>query len=205
MGYKEALGSFYSNHKGWLNYVLVAVVMLGAGYGMGRYVQPEKVLITEKVKEVVKEVVVEKIKTEIQVVKVYIKDTSQKVNKTVVEEKRPDGSSTTTTKEEVVTETKEKENTDSKEVKYVDRIVEKEVIKEVEKLKLVESKKLDWRVAAGAGVAIPYFLGQGSPGVPGLNGAVINAEVDRRIVGPFWIGVHGNTQGVVGLNLSGVF
>jgi len=192
-----------ANKAVWMS--LGGILLLATGYGMGRYVQPEKVLVTEKIKEVEKLVVVEKIKTEVQIVKVYLENKNEKVHRVVTEEKKLDGTETKTTTEDIGTETVIRENTNSTEIKYVDRVVEKIVEKEVERLKLVESKKLDWRVAAGAGVAIPYFLGQGSPGVPGLGGAVINAEVDRRIVSNFWLGIHGNSQGVVGLNLSGLF
>lgn len=184
--------------------VLVAVVLFGGGFVTGRWAAPPQTVVTEKVKEVVKDRIVEKVKTEVQVVKVYLENKNEKIHRVVAEERRPDGTEIKTTTESIGIETVVHENTNSTEIKYVDKIVEKFIDRIVEKEKLT-LKQPDWHVAAGVGVAIPYFLGQGSPGVPGLSGAVINAEVGRRVVGPFWIGIHGNTQGVVGLNLSGVF
>jgi hypothetical protein len=116
--------------------------------------------------------------------------------------KAPDGTTTTKTTDDTDTNTgtNETTNTDSTvtrtETKYVDRIVEREK-------KVLQQP--DWRAYVGAGVAIPTFLGQQQIGVPGLQGFVIQAGVDRRIIGPFWMGLFGNTQGTLGLNLSAVW
>jgi len=188
----------------WVWVTLLVVGMFGGGYATGRYLAPPNTIVTEKIKEVEKVVLVEKLKTEVQVVKVYIKDQTEKIHRVVVEGIDPPGCKSKTTTEDINIDSVVRENTNSTEIKYVDRVVEKYIDRIVEKEKQV-LKTADWRVAGGVGVSIPYFLGQASPGVPGLNGAVIQLELDRRVIGPFYLGLFGNTQGVVGLNLSGIF
>ncbi len=191
--------------------VLAAVVGVGlfvAGYSTGRYALPAKVVITEKVHEVIveKQVVVIQTKTEIQVVKVHDAQVDQKVHRVVAETTNKDGSTTKTTTEDINIDSvvHDHDQTNSTEIKYVDRIVEKWQDKIVEKVTTKLSQP-DWSVYAGAGVSIPHYLGAGDIGVPGLQGFVIQAGVDRRILGPFWMGLFGNTQGVVGLNLRFTF
>lgn len=199
-----AAKDFVENHRHWIYLVLAAILLAGGGFAVGRYLTPPATITTEKVHEVTKDVVVTK--TEIQIQKVYIHDSEkqEKIHRVVAETTATDGSKTKTTTEDIGVDTVVHDNTHDTEVKYVDRVVEKYVDRIVEK-KTQVLKTNDWRIAAGAGIAIPYFLGQGSPGIPGLQGAVINVEADRRIIGPFWMGLQGNSQGVVGLNLSAVF
>jgi hypothetical protein len=49
---------------------------------------------------------------------------------------------------------------------------------------------------------VPHFLGQGDVGMPGMQGAVVTAGADRRVVGPLWLGAWGTSQGAVGLDLA---
>lgn len=184
--------------------LVAALVLLGGGYALGRYASPTKVVVTEKVREVVKEVVVEKVKTEVQVVKVYVKSEAKKVHK--VTEEKPDGTKITTEDENVDSVVKENTDTHSVEVKFVDRIVEKLV--EKEKLVLKETRVPDWRVGAGVGISIPAFLGGPQIGVPGMEGSVVSLDLARRLFGrerSMWLGVMGSTQGTLGLTLSGEF
>lgn len=184
-------------NKSWLWLILVALALFGGGIAVGRFTLPAKVVITEKVKEVVVEKVVEKVKveTEVKVVKVYLKNEAQKIHRTV--EEKPDGTKVTT--EDINIDSVVKENTDthSTEIKFVDRVVEKWQEKIVEKTKTVLNQP-NWSVFAGAGVNIPCMLGTPQPGVPGMACAVVQAGAERRVVGPFWLGVNGSTQGDVG-------
>lgn len=198
----ENLKSFFSNR--WVVIGIVAVVVFGGGYATGRYLAPPQTIVTEKIHEVEKQVVVEKVKTEIKVVTVHDAQTAEKVHRVVVETAKPDGEKTTTTTEDINTDTVVHDNTNSVQIQYVDRVVEKWSEKIIEKEKRV-LKAADWRVAAGVGVAIPTFLGETQIGIPGLKGFVVQVEADRRIIGPFYLGLWGNTQGSAGLNLSAVF
>jgi hypothetical protein len=196
---QRASGFIKSQGTGTL--VVIGLLLAGGGYAAGRFSAPEKLLVTEKEVEKIVEKVVYQDKIVEKIVYVQAKKEKTREETTVV--KSPDGTETTKTTRETSTDTDTKVDTDKTQetIVYRDRIVEKEV----EKIKLVESKKPNWRVGAGAGVAIPYFLGQGSPGVPGLSGVVIDVGLDRRIVGPFFLRLHANTQGVLGLGLSGIF
>lgn len=192
---------FFLNNWRWFAVVGGGFFLLFFGYGMGRYVQPAKVVVTEKVKEVVQErvVVQEKVKIE----KVVVRDERQKIHREITEEKRPDGVEIKKTSEDINVDTVVHEN--EVQVKFVDRWQDRIVEKIVEKEKLVIAKKPDWRVGAGVGLSVPYFLGQSEIGVPGMKGSVVEAHVGRRILGPVFINLRGNTQGTVTLGVEGEF
>ena len=200
-----ATGQFVNNHKKWFLIVLAVLLLFGGGYATGRWAQPPNVVTVEKEHVVVQEKIVTQ--TQVQVKTVYIHDKQQekKTHTTITVVIKPDGTKTTTSTEDDDTNTnthdgtntEASKNTEQTQTKYVDRVIEKTVT--------ITTPKPQWRVAAGVGLAIPYFIGQGSPGVPGLSGAVINVELDRRIIGPFFMGLQANSQGVLGLNLSGIF
>lgn len=185
-------------------YVVAVVLIFGAGTATGHWVTPPRTVVTEKVKEVEKQVVVVQTKTEIKTVYVHDKTQAEKVHRVVAETTNKDGTSTKTTTEDINVDTvvHDNTNTNTETVKYVDRIIEKQVEKFTEK-KVLNAP--DWRVAAGVGIAIPTFLGHEQVGIPGLQGAVIQVELDRRIIGPFFLGAWANSQGTLGLNISGVF
>lgn len=184
----------------WARLALGGASLLAAGYLIGRYAQPEKVLVTEKVVTVEKQVVVEKEKLKVE--RVLVENTQKRTHTEEHEVKHPDG-----------TEERNKtvdENVDTvvhdKDVVYVDRdvvrVVEKENI--VEKMKLVENARPGWIVGVNAGVSAPYYLsGGGRTGLTQeLSGLVLGAEASRRILGPFYVGLWGNTQGTFGLGVK---
>lgn len=195
----EFFKKVFSNR--WVQLVLVAIFLFAAGYGTGRFAQPAKVVEKEKIVEKVVDKIVYQDRVVEKIVYVQVKQVDRKT-KTVVE-KRPDGSSTTTTE----TDTKSKTDTEASAEKVKEVIVYRDRVetKVVEKEKLVEAKKIDWLVHAGVGLSVPTFLGKQQYGIPGLRGAVIEAGIDRRVVGPFYLGVFGDSQGTVGLKLTGAF
>lgn len=205
LGVPDNVKNFYGENKSKLWMVLGALLIFGLGYGSGRYVQPEKIVEREKIKEVEKEVIVEKIVTKIEIQKVYVEKKNEKVHRVVTETENKDGSKTKTTTEDSDTNTDVDSKESTTQVKYVDRIVEKVVEKIVEKEKIVTGKKPNWHIGANVGLAIPRFLGQGEYGIPGLEGAVIGVTASRRIIGPVFLDLHGNSQGTVGLGLTGEF
>lgn len=195
----DSIKNFFKNR--WVQLVAVALFLFAAGYGAGRFGQPARVVEKEKVVEklvdkiVYQDRVVEKI--------VYVKVEAKHRRTETRTETKPDGTKVETKVTDTKTDTKvdtEKNKTEEK-VVYRDRVVEKIVEKE----KVVEAKKIDWLVHAGVGLSIPTFLGKPQFGIPGLKGAVIEAGIDRRVIGPFFLGVFGDSQGTVGLRLTGAF
>lgn len=184
-----------------LLYVVGAIALFCGGVATGRFGTPAKVV--EKI--VYQDKVVEKVvyQDKIVIQKVYVekKATKKRTETTTTEKPNGEKETKTVTEEQEDTDTKTDEKSTQEKIVYVDRVIQKLV----EKTKLVEAKKLDWHISAGIGYAIPTVLGQQQIGTPGLQGVVVNAEIDRRIVGPFYIGLWGNTQGTVGLSLSGSF
>ncbi len=186
----------------WVQLGTVGLLLLGLGYSFGRYAQPAKVIEKEKiVTQVVTKVeyqdrIVEKI--------VQVKEKEQARHTETTTTKKPDGTETTTTVTDTKTDTKTDTNTDKSEEKivYKDRVV----TQVVEKEKIVEGAKPSWRLGADVGLSIPStFLGDPQIGVPGLRGAVVGIGAERRIFGPLWFALRGNTQGTVSIGLAGEF
>jgi hypothetical protein len=196
--------AFFADNKHLWILVVIAVALFGGGLAVGRFTLSPSVVVTEKIHEVTKTQVVTQVKTEVQVVKVHDAQTQQKIHRTVVEGIDPPGCRSKTTVEDINVDSVVHDNVHDTQVQYVDRTVEKWQDRIVEKT-VTKLSQPDWSVFAGVGVDVPYFLGQGARGIPGLQGFVIQAGIDRRILGPFWLGVFGNTTGTAGLNLRVVW
>lgn len=198
---EDGAKGFWNKNRNAIIVGIVALLLFPAGYLTGKFANPTKVVE----KTVIQEKLVDKIVYQDKIVEkiVYVQAKKEKTHTETITVQAPDGTKTTKTSEDTSTDTDTKVDQDKKEevVKTEVKIVEKVV----EKLKIVESARPGWRISAGAGVAIPVFLGHEQMGVPGLQGAVINAEVSRRVVGPFWAGLHANTMGVFGLSVGGEF
>lgn len=75
----------------YLKYCLIGLLILGVGYGAGKYSNPAKVVTKTEYKEVIREV---EVKKEQKNVVVYTKKTTQK-DGTVIEESKSEDKSTT--------------------------------------------------------------------------------------------------------------
>jgi len=135
--------------------IISALLLLGVGYGVGRYLQPAEVKI--EIKEVIKEVEVE----------------NRNVVTIIREIERPDG-------------------TREIETRIVDKTtIEKDRTASRSEVKTVRALKPQWKV--GAMVGQSDFL---------RGGTIYGAQVERRILGPFFLGVWGNTNKSAGLSIS---
>lgn len=185
--------AYLGEHKGKIMWVLAALLLLLAGYGAGRYAQPAKVVEKERVVTKVQEKIV--YQDRVQEQKQVEQQVHVRKHKVTVTTKKPDGEQTTTTTED--TSNDASKDTQDVRVEYRDRVVEKVIQQTVTKEK-VTTRQPRWSVHAGLGVSIPHYLGQPTIGVPGLQGWVVQAGADVRVVGPFWLGAWGNTQGTLG-------
>lgn len=191
--------------------VAATVAIFGVGAAFGRFTVAEKVVEREVVKtvEVEKQVVVERVdEKQLEVLSLQIKDTLNQLSqlkKRVRREKRsvqhPDGRIETVETVDInvdrtvqTTEVKEVEKRVVVEVeKIVDRIVEveKEKVVEVEKEKIVEASKPSWRAGALLGTTLSVRP-QLTP--PYIDPLLVGGHVERRIVGPVFIGGWGITD-----------
>lgn len=195
----------YQQHKSWLKPTLIVVAVFLLGLGTGKYLTPSKIVYQDKIQVVEKQVVVEKVKTEVQVQKVYVENKNEKVHRTITETKKPDGTTETVTNEDVNTDTTTKDTTNTNKTETDDKTVEKDTDKKEDKSKLVVNAKPSWRIGADVGVNIPYYLGKSEVGVPNMKGTVVGLRVDRRILGPVFMDIWGNTQGSLGVGVSAEF
>lgn len=187
--------------KNWILLSIVAAIIIGV-YATARYLQPARVV--EKTKEVVKVEYKEKIeyrdKVKIQKVTEVQKANDKHTETTTI--KKPDGTETTHTIVNETSHTEAKTNETKVEVKYVDRVVEKQIEKVIEKEKIIEAKKNDWMVGVQVGYDIYGALDDTPQLIPQMNRVSIGVDIERRIVGPFYLGVWGNTAGNAGLSVN---
>lgn len=182
---------------------VVAIVLFVAGVAAGWYAKPDVVKTEVKVQvvEVMKEVVVVQEKVRVEVVRVKDTQVVERWRREKTETQSPDGTVTKNEVEEKNIETVVKEKENTVEVKVVQ--VEKEVVVEREKIieKRVDVALAQWHLGVMGG-ATPQFLP-----TPGLNSWSLGGHVERRIVGPLFLGVWGmgsNTGlGTVGISVAG--
>jgi len=189
----------------------LALVLVGGGYAAGRYAAPEKVVVTEKIKEVEKVVVVKEVETDKVIAAIQNISQQKNVKTKKVTVKTPDGTVTTTTetedktKTDSQTKTTEEEHKKETETKVVEKIVEKEVTK------LVERSRPNWRLHIDTGTDLAAALGR-TPAytlLPSdsdlLKYMVVGIGVEHRFLGPLSAGVWANSRGMGGLSLSAEF
>jgi hypothetical protein len=196
----------FFQQRPWLAKASVVLGALGIGFVSGRWVAPAKLVVQEKIRvvETQKVVVQEKVRTDVKIVKVVDSEVLKKLHREITEMKRPDGTQEKKTVEDLNVDSVVHSRDTEVKVVTVDKVVEKQVERVVQK-ETMTLRPADWRATAGVGVSIPYYMGQGEVGAPGLKGTVVQLELARRVVGPFSVGVMGSTQGTIGLTLSGVW
>lgn len=171
------------NKKLLVAIAVTAVVSIVGGAGLGWALKPDVVRVEEKVKvvEVVQEKVVIQEQVRVEVVKVRDTQIVERYRKT--EDITPDGAIHRTEERNIEAVVKEKENT--VEVKVVE--VEKQVVVEklVDRVVKIDPVLAQWSVGASGGV---QFLATTFPEPTPLFGA----GVERRIAGPFWLGLEGH-------------
>jgi hypothetical protein len=153
--------------------VLIALLVLGVGVAIGKFATPSKVVEKEVIKYVDK--IVEK--------KVYVKDTTKKNNKVTVRFVKilPDGTKTIETKtyDNSVIEITQNGTIDTNKETTLDKSTEK----------VVEYKKNDWMVSLGVKTDLGFVPAYG-------------ITVDRRIIGPFYLGAFAFTDQSFGLKVG---
>jgi hypothetical protein len=174
---------------------LGSVSLLAIGYGAGRYTTPEKVVETEKLKvvEVEKQVVVVQKEVEVKIVRV-VEEKKDRVTTTTTETGK-DGTSKTTIIEKEKTDTHVAEGSAStgKESSSSTTEKAKEVVKEV--VKVVENLP-EWNFGAGVGLELNTSILSGKLTPYGI------FSVEKRIIGSFYGGAWGTTNGALGLGVS---
>lgn len=192
----EALQSLWTNHrKGILIAAAITAVAL-IGYAFGRWAQPAKVVTVEHTTEVTVDTESTKLREELKLTQDKLTELQKHVHTEETETKTPDGKvvktrTTDSTTVKVVHDTV---------VKYVDRDVVHETVKyvdrEVLKEKTVEAKKPDWLVSPMIGVDLANLkIAQGLTTGP----FVFGASVQRRVLGPIYVGPFGLSNGTVGV------
>jgi hypothetical protein len=159
--------------------IIVIAIATVVGYGFGRFTTPEKVVTKVETVEVIKEVIKEvKIKDEKK------KETVKRKTKTVIKE-YPDGRKITeiyeVTEDTIFVETQE----------IVDLRKQIEDLKKQNESKIIISQKPQWKFQGLAGVEITR------PTKP-----IYGLGVERRIIGPIFMGVYGKSNSEAGVSLS---
>lgn len=191
-----------------MNKKIVALVVAGlalfvVGYGTGRYAAPDKVVVTEKVREVKTEKTTESVDTAKILNILQAMNTQKDVKVVRVVEKAKDGSVkvTTTTEDKSKIEAKTEAQEKSKTVEV--RTVEKLVYRDRETTKTIERNRPSWSLAIQPGFAFGTALGLGDQPynlIP-IRHVVANVSIERRLIGPLSVGAWANTHLDGGLSL----
>jgi hypothetical protein len=172
------------------------ILFFAAGGLFGRFVLPERVV--EKEKEVKVQVESEEAKEKIRELTAEVEHYRSNVHREETEVTHPDGTIERKKTETIVVEkTKEVEV-----IKLVDREVKVEVVKYVEreKEKTVETAKPQWRVGLLVGTDLTKLSVQ--PTAPWINPLLVGGHVERRIIGPVFVGVWGLSSGAGGISVA---
>lgn len=181
--------------------ILVALI----GYGTGRMSAPVKTVVEERIKveQVEKQVVVEKVKTDLQVV--YVQTGQKNTHTETMTEKRPDGTVITKVIENTQTKTEVKTDTNLNKVSDMIKINEKTVAIDQSKVVTTVRDSHNWSVSVQPGIDFAGLAGKSTYNA--LDGLaikhfVVGASVERRLIGPMFGGVWGNTQGTGGVSIK---
>lgn len=168
--------------KGVLKVVGACLVFAVLGFLVGRYSAPQKVIERESVKIQKVETQVVAVQEKVRVEKVYVSDTKQSIHREEHTTEHPNGLKETFKSEDINTEKVVKQH----DIQYVDRdvvkYVENKVVEQKLVEKIVESSKPQWHASVLAGT--PLSL---SPSL------TVGASVQRRMVGPFYLGAWAHT------------
>jgi hypothetical protein len=171
----------------WVIAVALVWVALIGGFSAGRFSTPEQMFTSTVDHVTYKDRVVEKVVHDVVVretaaiTKVLYRDVVTKPDGTVVDRS--------------IESTKAETKADTKAVTTVDRVE----VREVEKLVTVEKTvtlRPDWRVSAGVGASLV------APAVSIYGPLVIQAQVDRRLVGGLSVGLWVSSVGAAGVSIG---
>lgn len=162
-----------------INITLGLALCLGLSFAAGRYTSPTKVETREVVRVETKTVEVERKRAKVR---------TEKVTET-----KPDGSQKVV---EVITD-------DS----VTDRSKDTYEKKQVERVTITETKRANWQVSVLGTINHRRILTFGQPisQMYGLGVIGVGAHVQRRVLGPIYLGGYANTNGDLGVSLGASF
>jgi hypothetical protein len=180
-----------TNIKKYFIYALIVIVLLAVGYAFGRFTTPNKV-VTQTVTKIQTQTVVQ-FKDRIVTKVVYVKAKQTALAKDIVTTttKKKNGEVTTVTHEheQYDTSTQIAKNTDitKTDVNKVNTTTDTQTIS----TKVIENSKPDWQLHVLGGIDLTHSFNP-----------IFGGEVDRRILGPIFVGAWGLSNGSAGLSLS---
>lgn len=161
-----------------IKYLAIGAILLVSSFMAGRYTTPTKTVVKVEEKIVEKEVV--------KYVEVQAKSEKKDVETVVIETILPDGT--------IKRETKIVDKTITDEKKKIDLDKQKEQTKISKREEITENSKSDWMVSVMVS-AKENDLSRQNFGV----------HIQRRIIGPFYLGVYGEENKGLGLSIGGTF
>jgi hypothetical protein len=190
--------------KSVLKTSLPTLVLAAGAFIAGRYSVPVRVEEKVRVEKVEVEKQVVAFQEKVRVEKVYMADTKQAIHREEHETIHPGGLTERVKTEDINTEKVVKENA----IQYVDRevlkLVEHTTVQERVVEKVVDRRLAQWKVSilAGANFGNLNAAALATPFPKSLLGNpwVIGAHVERRIAGPFFLGLWGTTNKDAGVS-----
>jgi hypothetical protein len=198
--------------KKYLVYAGVVLALLATAFVIGRYTAPAKIVEKVEVREVEKQVVVEKVdEKKLEELTLQVQQTLHQLSqlkKSIHKERTKVTHADGRTEEKEVVDVNVSRTVESVQVQEVEKQVvvvqekavevEKQVVVEkvVEKEKIVTAEKPQWKVGPMVGVNLKELnVGQSLTTGPLSYGA----HVERRIAGPVFVGAWGLSSGQAGV------
>ena len=189
--------------------VAIVIALVIGGYGFGRYAQPAKVVVTEKIVTVEHQVVVTQTvtKTEVQIVKVH--DVQKDVHKVAVTEVKSDGTKVVTVTTDDKSKTETDINANANTSTQHNTVATLDVTKDQEKTKTTTfGNKPQWSLVLQPGFEFGEALGVTSGSYNLLSKALpmapllmANVGIEHRFIGPIFLGAWANTRLDAGLSI----
>lgn len=177
----------------------LVVALFAGGYATGRYAAPERVVITEKVKEVKSEKIVESVDTAKILNALKTMNVAKDVHTVKIIERAPDGTTKTIITSDDKTKSESKSESQEKTKTVETKVVERIVYKEREVTKTVERIRPQWALALQPGFEFGAALGLGGQpfnllsAIP-VKHVMANVLLERRLLGPVFVGAWANTH-----------
>lgn len=187
--------------------IILALVILLIGYVTGRHMTPPRVITQDKVQVVEKQTTVIEQKIDTTALLKAIQDISKTTNviRSVVTEKKPDGTVVThdTIEDHSTTVSHSDETTTTGKQTITNATGEKGKTTVEEHLKIIEKPLRAWLLGIDVGYHLPSLWGQDiRPNLSPVTGMVFGLHAGHRLFGPIWAGLWVQSTLNTGLSLG---
>lgn len=196
-----------SNSKKIAIAILAVLLLFAGGYATGRYAAPDKVVVTEKTVTIQQDHVVTQVDTDKILNALKTLNVQKDVHTVRIIEKEKDGTTKVTVTQDDKSKSEASNQVQDKEKAQTVKVEDHIVYKDREVTKTIERNRPAWVFSLQPGFEFGTALGLGGQpynllnrALPGLH-VMTNVTIERRLIGPLFIGAWASTHLDGGLSL----